>query len=860
VKKIAFIVLLLFTSFFVFATHERAAEITYRKLSNSSLEYEIKLVTYTYTPSPADRPQLEIVWGDGTSSMVQRTLKVNLPGNVTRNEYVTTHIFPGDGSYKISMEDPNRNYGVINIPNSVNIPIYVETLLVISPFVNPKNSSPVLLNPPLDMGCVGVPFIHNPIAYDPDGDSISYKLVKCRGTQGLEIPGYSFPQASNSVSINPITGDFIWDSPIIQGEYNIAILIEEWRNGVRIGYVTRDMQIIITACNNNPPVINQINDTCINAGDTLSINVSAYDQDGDIVTISASGSPFIVANSPATFPTTSSGTTVSSQLNWITNCEHVRKLPYQITFKAQDNGSPIKLTSYKNLFITIVAKAPENFAASPSGNSIKLSWNKTNCSNAKGYKIYRRIGYYGYVHGMCETGVPQYTGYSLIATIPNINDTSFTDNNNGPGLIHGIDYCYMIISYFSDGAESYASNEVCAFLKRDVPIITNVSIVNTDIILGSDSISWSKPTEFDTNQAPGPYRYIIYQSSDFYGNSLNPIDSLNGLDDTIYFSQNLNTVTNPYSYRIDLYNVQPSNRFKIGSTHIASSIFLTLTPADRKMKLQWNMTTPWINNTYIIYRKNNTTNNFDSIGSTANTYFTDYFLENDTTYCYFIKSIGGYNIPNIIHPIINFSQKACAKPIDTEPPCPPSINVIPDCQSGYNTVNWQFADSCITGIAYINIWYSPNLNKDLQIIHTINNYNIDKYIHINTSSIAGCYAVNAIDSNNNIGSLSNVVCIDVDSCFYYTLPNFFSPNNDGKNDFFRPFPYRFINKIDLKIFNRWGRIVFETNNPDINWDGKEMNTGKDCADGVYFFTCKVYEQRLIGEVERIIKGSITIMR
>ena len=201
------ILLFIFFIFWIsvtYATHERAAEITYKRISNNSLQYEIKLVTYTYTPSPADRPQLELFWGDGTSSIVLRTSKINLPGNVSKNEYITTHTFPGDGTYKISMEDPNRNYGVINIPNSVNVPIFVETMLVISPFINPKNNSPELLNAPLDLGCVGVPFYHNPGAYDADGDSLSYKLVKCRGAQGLEIAGYNFPQASNYISIKAV--------------------------------------------------------------------------------------------------------------------------------------------------------------------------------------------------------------------------------------------------------------------------------------------------------------------------------------------------------------------------------------------------------------------------------------------------------------------------------------------------------------------------------------------------------------------------------------------------------------------------------------------------------------------------------
>ena len=512
-KKIYLFSVLLF-SFIVqaFATHERAAEITYRRISNTSLQYEIKLVTYTYTPSPADRPQLEILWGDGTSDQVQRTLKLLLAGDITRNEYVTTHTYPGAGTYKISMEDPNRNNGVINIPNSVNVPIFVETMLVISPFINPKNNSPQLLNPPLDMGCVGALFVHNPAAYDPDGDSLSYKLVKCRGAQGLEIPGYTYPQASTSFYVNPVSGDLIWQNPVMQGEFNVAILIEEWRNGVRIGYITRDMQILIAACTNRPPIIDPLPDTCVEAGDTLVFNVHASDPDGNTVTLSATGSPFVLSNSPAIFNTTTATPDVNSLFYWETLCEHIRKQPYQVYFKAQDNGVPVMLTAYKSRLITVVGPAPKNLIAKDTGNAIEISWNKSSCSNAIGYKIYRRNGYFGFFHAYCETGVPAYTGYTLLTVLNNINDTSYYDDNNGNGLLHGIDYCYIVIAYYPDGAESYASLEACADLKRDVPIITNISITNTNTISGADTIVWSKPTQLDTNQVPGPYKYLIYRS------------------------------------------------------------------------------------------------------------------------------------------------------------------------------------------------------------------------------------------------------------------------------------------------------------------------------------------------------------
>jgi len=843
-----------------FATHERAAEITYRRLSNNSLEYEIKLVTYTYTPSPADRPQLELNWGDGTSSVVQRTLKVNLAGNISRNEYVTTHTFPGDGTYKISMEDPNRNYGVINIPNSVNVPIFVETLLVISPFINPKNNSPQLLNPPLDMGCVGVPFVHNPGAYDPDGDSISYKLVNCRGAQGLEIPGYSIPMASNSISINPVTGDFIWDSPVIQGEYNIAILVEEWRNGVRIGYVTRDMQIIIASCNNHPPVIDPVPDTCIEAGDTLVFNVHAYDVDNDMLTLSATGGPFLLTYSPAVFNTTSATQNVYSQFYWETKCEHIRKTAYQVSFKAQDNSVPIKLTTYKNMSIKVIGSAPKNMTATPNGNTIELKWNKNSCSNAFGYKIYRNNNCIPFLHAYCETGVPAYTGYQLIKTLTNINDTTFIDSNNGNGLIHGINYSYIVTAYFADGAESYASDNACAVLKRDVPIITNISVKNTSTSNGSMYIAWSEPTELDTIQIPGPYKYLIYRSPDLNGTNFSIIDSLSDKTDTVFTDSLINTYNNPYNYRIDFYNDQIGNRFKIGSTHLASSVFLKLTPADKKIILNWEFNVPWNNNYYVIYRKNNSTAVFDSIGFSTTNSFIDKNLENETEYCYFVKSVGSYGITNIINPIINLSEQICAIPIDQEAPCPPILFVTPDCNSVINTLDWINTDSCAYDIKQYNIWYSPTISSNLSILSTIINPDIKQYIHNNIVSIAGCYAVNSVDSNNNSGVLSNIVCIDIDSCSLYKLPNIFTPNGDGINDVFEPFPYHFVEKVKMTIYNRWGVVIFETTDPDIQWNGKFNNREKDCSEGVYFYVCDVYENRLKGELVRNLHGSVTLLR
>ena len=64
------------------------------------------------------------------------------------------------------------------------------------------------------------------------------------------------------------------------------------------------------------------------------------------------------------------------------------------------------------------------------------------------------------------------------------------------------------------------------------------------------------------------------------------------------------------------------------------------------------------------------------------------------------------------------------------------------------------------------------------------------------------------------------------------VPNLFSPNDDGVNDFFKIEGSGF-KQVDLKIFNRWGEKVFETDNANIGWDG--YFSGEKAEPGVYVY-------------------------
>lgn len=844
------------------ATHNRAGEIRYRHISGYT--YEITMVTYTYTLSQADRPELEVKWGDGTSSIVPRISKIELPNDYYyKNTYVGTHTYPGPGIYKITMEDQNRNYGVRNIPNSVEVPFTIQTTLNINPLVG-NNSTPVLTYPPIDKAKLNTTFIHNPGAFDPDGDSLAYRLTVCLGENGQPIPGYVFPYASDSLVVDPVTGDLIWERPQQTGIYNVAMIIEEWRyysetkSYIKISELERDIQIEVIESNNLPPTLPNLPDLCVWAGDSIHFSVTTSDPQNDRITLNAYGGPFEVSESPAHFDTIVGYGPLTNTFYWQTKCSHVRKFPYLVVFRAKDNNSEVFLANQEKVYIKVVSPPIDTVILTPTSNSVFIMWSHCPCPQVHHYDIYRRISPSGWNPDSCETGVPPFTGFVKIHSTNSNLDTSYLDNNNQLGLQIGYEYCYRIVAVFPDNAESIASEEVCTELVKGIPVITHVSVDSTDNSQGKIYVEWSKPTEFDSVAAPGPYKYLIYRSNNFWGQNQELIDSLNDINDTIYYDINLNTANYPYSYKIEFYNDQPGNRFLIGYPSIASSIYLNTAPDDNKVHLSWNYNTPWFNKQFTIYRFNSTTSNWDSIATTTTTSYIDDSLRNGIEQCYKVKAYGYYQSGNYNMPFINFSQIKCETPQDTTPPCCPLLTVKSACDLYQNILTWTNPNNyCCDDVIGYNIYYSPSLNGEMTLIAHKDSPTDTTFIHNPTYSLAGCYVVTAIDSFYNESSKIPKTCID--ECTYYELPNIFTPDDNGQNDFYRPGPYRFVEKVDMKIYNRWGKLVYQTDNPDILWDGKDMDTKKRVTDGVYYYICDVYERRLTGVEPRAITGFIHVI-
>ena len=849
----------LFINHGVFATHNRAGEITYKQISD--LTFEITIWTYTYTLSAADRDQLPVNWGDGTTSIAPRVEKIALPSFYRRNKYVITHTFPGPGVYKINVEDPNRNYGILNIPNSVNVVFSIQTTLMINPSLG-YNNTPVLLNPPYDKAARGRLFIHNPSAYDEDGDSLSYKLTVCTREDGIPIENYTLPPASDTLYVDAVSGDLIWQTPVDTGFYNVAIDIEEWRDGIKIGNIVRDIQIEVYETDNNPPVTEPLRDFCVVAGDSISYEITSTDAEGDSIRHVANGGPFIVDDSPAQFNTINSVPgSITSRFTWKTNCSHVRQQRYTVVVKAEDNNPDLELVDISSFNITVLGPPPENLTTISSSNSIRLEWSPGPCTNVKKYRIYRREGYFGFVPDSCQNGVPASTGYVSIGETSGPLDTVFIDNNDGSGLLQGTDYCYMVVGVYKDGCESIASNEICGVLIQGTPIITNVSVNITDPVNGSVYLAWVKPRDLDTIPANGPYEYMIYRSPGLWGESYSLIHTFqtSDLNDTTFTDILINTLDFAYTYKVELYNNEVGNRFLIGPPGEASTVFLHLEPGDNQLEIHCRKNVPWINTEYIVYRQNKTTMNFDSIGVSSDTVFIDTGLINSVTYCYFVKTVGSYNRSGLPEPLINYSHEACGVPIDNSPPCPPTLSVSSICDSLYNYLVWTNPNNyCADDVVSYNIYYKTELDDDLGIIATINSATDTTYRHYMENTLAGCYAVTAIDSFGNESSFSMpIICVD--SCTYFEVPNVFTPNGDNINDILKAKVSPFIDKIDMKIYSRSGTLVYETNDPYINWDGRQKGKKSFVASGIYYYICDIYEQRITGIEIRNISGFVHVI-
>ncbi|MEK7255973.1 MAG: gliding motility-associated C-terminal domain-containing protein, partial [Bacteroidota bacterium] len=422
---------------------------------------------------------------------------------------------------------------------------------------------------------------------------------------------------------------------------------------------------------------------------------TATDPDlGDKLKLSAIGSPFILEYSPADNPGNWHPDSVDYQTQPVTKtfrcqttCEHISDLEYNVVFKAVDDfflqtiPNSSGLATSKNVRIKVVGPPPADVKAKPSSQRIEISWLKPyQCEAAAdeyffGFSVWRREGSNPFPVECDDPGLDG-KGYVKIAnTKAEVNGRyQYTDND----VERGRTYCYRILARFAkrtdsgqpyNFVESLPSEEICVQLSRDVPLITNVSVLETSPNNGRIEVKWMKPLadDLDTLLNHGPYRYEVQWARGFGGTNFETLATFTSptywqLTQSEFIHQTgLNTQGEAHTYRIAFFVKNEQN--PLGYSPTASSVFLEIAPTDNRNNLSWKAEVPWVNTKYTIFRKHDLAPQWDSLATVQDTFYADKGLINGREYCYYVKTYGSYGIAGLPSPLVNLSQETCAIPV-----------------------------------------------------------------------------------------------------------------------------------------------------------------------------------------------------
>lgn len=319
------------------ATHAVGADLTYTCLGGNTYEVTLRFYRDCGGVAAPSNPSISI---SGSSSCASVTSSVNLSlvssqevsqvcagaqtscagGSIQgTQEYVyrgQVQLPAGCDSYTISFTECDRNSSITNIQSN-NTCIYIET--VINTNLAPCNNSPQFNNLPVLYSCQAQLSQFNHGFYDTDGDSLSFTLVNPKTTGGANIPFVSGLSATTPLRLatgttfqfNSANGQMTFTPAANTGQVAvISVLIEEFRNGQKIGSMIRDLQMIVSAsCTSVPPVAGSITPSSgtVNGnliascgGPPLVIDFSVSDPDvADILTASSDISTVITGATTA---------------------------------------------------------------------------------------------------------------------------------------------------------------------------------------------------------------------------------------------------------------------------------------------------------------------------------------------------------------------------------------------------------------------------------------------------------------------------------------------------------------------------------------------------------------------------------
>lgn len=237
-KLLLSILLLILLPLFVQATHIYSSYITYTQDAQNPLKYNFTFMHYVNPASTADEPEVQINMGDGNWVIVPRKSIQKVWKGYNETVYTWSYTYASPGDYTIYWVGENRNGGLLNVTQpSDQYSVIVYTDLNTA---NGNLHSPALAGLPVFEVYSSEKFTHNLLAYDADGDYLTYELTTplTNSKVGLEtLPGYRVPEG---LKISKL-GEISWETPEEKGQYVTSVRVTEWRNGQRLSSMLVDI-------------------------------------------------------------------------------------------------------------------------------------------------------------------------------------------------------------------------------------------------------------------------------------------------------------------------------------------------------------------------------------------------------------------------------------------------------------------------------------------------------------------------------------------------------------------------------------------------------------------------------------------
>jgi hypothetical protein len=249
------------------ATHLRGGYIQTRSISTTTLTYEITVRLFldeVYgTTAVNSLDQVSLCFGDGSIQSGIRGSRVLSSDKTTSiNTYVITHTYAGPGTYTVSSALANRS-SVRNIGTTDD---QLSMLLYTTFTTGSANGSPTLLFPQNGLQAATSQRLVLPLsATDREGDSLVYSLARPVTTVGTgactrqPVSAYQFPNdvtRRGTYTVANSTGILTWDAPVEQGNYSLAIHIDEYRNGLLISQTAVELALLVVDQPGTPGLVN----------------------------------------------------------------------------------------------------------------------------------------------------------------------------------------------------------------------------------------------------------------------------------------------------------------------------------------------------------------------------------------------------------------------------------------------------------------------------------------------------------------------------------------------------------------------------------------------------------------------------